>query len=369
MKKISTTLLSFLLTAYCMAQGHFPWENPLMIARSNDGKIFNSPVIFQDSSGVPCVIRWKSDTLIATFQWFRQPMGSPSWDRVAVKFSYDNGNTWTAPSPIVVTGLPANYQRPFDPTITVTSDKKIRIYYSSSDGMTPGGLNAVVNTYSAISNDGVNYVFEPNARFDHPTNRVIDPAVTFFNGLWHYLSPIGAPQDGTYHCTSADGLLFAQQANYVSDNTHNWTGNFVVANLNELRFYGCGPTIWYTSSSDGIAWSAYTNTNLVGGDPGIVKLSNNSYIIIYVGQPYPPTTTTTAVEFKLKPNTVNKTLFVGVNNNNPVSYIIYNSKGQRISSSTTVNNAGINISNLAGGIYFITLSQNETSKTMRFLKR
>ncbi len=340
-----------------------------MIARSNDGKIFNTPTIFQDSSGVPCVVRWKSDTLIATFQWFRQPMGSPSWDRVAVKFSYDNGNTWTAPSPIVVNGLPVNYQRPFDPTLTVTSNKKIRIFYSSSEGMAPGGLNAIVNTYSAISDDGINYIFEPNARFDHPTNRVIDPAVTFFNGIWHYLSPIGAPQDGAYHCTSPDGIVFTQQANYSSDNAHNWTGNFVVANPNELRFYGCGQSLWYTSSADGNTWAPYINTNLMGGDPGIVKLSDNTYIIIYVGQPYPPTTTTaTTVDFKLKPNTVNKVLMVGVNNNNPVSYIIYNSTGQRISSSTTANNAGINIANLAAGIYYITLSQGDITKTMKFLK-
>ena len=143
MKNIFISLICFLAALPVVSQNHFPWENPIMIARSADGKIFNPPAIFQDSSGVPCVIRWKSDTLIASFQWFRQPMGSPGWDRVAIKFSYDNGNTWTTPSPIVVNGLPANYQRPFDPTVTVTADKKIRIYYSSSNGMTPGGLDAI----------------------------------------------------------------------------------------------------------------------------------------------------------------------------------------------------------------------------------
>src|ERR1043165_1279667 len=79
-----------------------PWKNPLMIAWSADGATFGTPTVFQDSSGVPCAIRWHGDTLIAVFQWFRLPNPSPSWDRVAVKFSYNNGVNWTQPVPIVV---------------------------------------------------------------------------------------------------------------------------------------------------------------------------------------------------------------------------------------------------------------------------
>ncbi|MEK9137377.1 MAG: hypothetical protein AAB393_09655, partial [Bacteroidota bacterium] len=79
------------------AQGG-PWNNPLKIA-SSDGRIFTPPTTFQDSSGVPSAIRWKGDTLICAFQWFRQPVGSPTWDRVAVKFSYDAGVHWTDPTP------------------------------------------------------------------------------------------------------------------------------------------------------------------------------------------------------------------------------------------------------------------------------
>src|SRR5678816_3371775 len=96
------------------AQSNFPWERPLKIARSTDGTNFTSVAIYQDSSGVPSLIRWKGDTLVCVFQWFRKPMKSITWDRVAVKFSFNAGATWTAPVPIVVNGLPAGYQRPFD---------------------------------------------------------------------------------------------------------------------------------------------------------------------------------------------------------------------------------------------------------------
>ena len=118
-----------------------PWERPLMQAWSADGVTFSAPSIFQDSSGVPSVIRWKPDTLICAFQWFRQPMGSPSWDRVAVKFSYDDGQSWTTPEPILVNSLPLGYQRPFDPTLVKLGGDSLRIYFSSS--ATPPGTRCL----------------------------------------------------------------------------------------------------------------------------------------------------------------------------------------------------------------------------------
>jgi hypothetical protein len=67
---------------------------------------------------------------------------------------------------------------------------------------------------------------------------------------------------------------------------HNWTGNYVVQSNSELRFYGSGPQLWYNSSPNGFSWNGYVNTNVLGGDPSVVKLSTTNYVIIYVGQPY-----------------------------------------------------------------------------------
>lgn len=256
------------------------------MAWSNDGITFTSINIYQDSSGVPSIVRWKGDTLACVFQWFRAPSNSPNWDKVAIKFSYDAGNSWTIPKPINVIGLPSNYQRPFDPTLAVINSDSLRIYFSSSNGMPSGGLSSIVDTYSAKSSDGVNYTFEPNARFDDSTKPVIDPAIIFFNGAWHYAAPSGAPQDGAFHAVSSDGLQFVKLANYPSDNTHNWTGNFMVQNPTELRFYGSGQKVWYNISQNGSAWQGYTNTNINGGDPSVVKISGSSYLMIYVGEPY-----------------------------------------------------------------------------------
>ncbi|MFZ1692469.1 MAG: T9SS type A sorting domain-containing protein [Flavobacteriales bacterium] len=263
-----------------------PWENSLMIAWSTDGITFDQPSVFQDSAGVPSAVRWRGDTLACVFQWFRQPQPSPTWDRVAVKFSYDNGDTWTQPEPIVVNGLPPNYQRPFDPTLAALDNYSLRIYFSSSDGM-PMGLDSTVNTYSAVSTDGIHFAFEPGARVDVIDNRVIDPAVIHFGPGWHYAAPAGAPQDGAYHYLSPDGINFNMVPMIPSDPMHNWTGNYMVNSPNELRFYGSAPgNIWYNSSPNGGQWNGFVSTNVQGGDPTVVRVDANSYFMVYVGQPY-----------------------------------------------------------------------------------
>lgn len=271
--------------AIVRAQPNGPWNSPLLMAWSQDGRVFSTPTTFQDSSGVPSVIRWKGDTLVAAFQWFREPRTAPTWDRVAVKFSYDAGLTWTEPEPIVIDAFPTNYQRPFDPTLAVV-DGRIRIYFSSSDGMPVGGLNEIVNTYSAISDDGIQYTFEPGARFDHAVRPVIDPAVIYFRNEWHYAAPAGAPQDGAFHAASVDGLEFEPRAPYPSDQQHNWTGNYCLANDTTVRFYGSGPRLWYAESNDAQSWRPYVDIGMVGGDPSALKIDEQRWLIVYVGPRY-----------------------------------------------------------------------------------
>jgi hypothetical protein len=357
------------ISSFCQANP--PWNNPLNIAWSSDGINFNTPSVFQDSSGVPSVIKWKGDTLVAAFQWFRQPNPSPTWDRVAVKFSYDNGLSWTQPTPIFVHGLPASYQRPFDPTLTVYTSDSLRIYFSSSIGIPMGGLDSTVNTYSAKSSDGVNFYFESGERVDEPTNRVIDPAVIYFNTGWHYLSPVGAPQQGAYHYVSPDGLNFMPVSNIPSDNFHNWTGNYMVENNNELRFYGSGGNIWYNHSPNGGTWSGYVNTNIQGGDPSVVKISNNNYLMVYVGQAYPTHIEETPgcrQPIDIFPNPAQS--FINVKADSKLSgsiYSVYDPTGKSVATGKISEKLIIQLDHLSAGIYVLCIGEN-SRQTFKVIK-
>ncbi|HMS32460.1 MAG TPA: T9SS type A sorting domain-containing protein [Ignavibacteria bacterium] len=282
MKFSVSVLLTFILFNLCAdAQ---PWKNPLKICRSANGADFNNFQTFQDSSGVPNVIKLPSGVLISAFQWFRQPVGSATWDRVAVKFSSDNGINWTQPQPITVNGLPVNFTRPFDPTLAVTDNARIRIYFS--DGMSMIS-DTSVNTYSAVSDDGINFTMEPGIRFTLPDRPVVDPAVIKFRNLWHLINPVSnMTSGGAFHNISGDGFNFTRVADIPSDNSHSWIGNYMIKDTNELRFYGSGMGIWYASSPNGGEWSGYISTNVIGGDPSVLKLSDTNYLMIYTGPPY-----------------------------------------------------------------------------------
>ena len=271
-----------------------PWNNNLMMRTSTDGNSFGAETKFIDSSGVPSLLKDAQGRIIAAFQWFPAPRNSQYWDKVAVRISTDNGKTWGQTQPIVVNGLPSGFQRPFDPTLTLTSDGRIRIFFSSGRSMSMM-LDSNIATYSAISTDGVNYTFEPNARFSVSGKAVIDPAVLRIGSKWYYTAPKGAPQEGAYHATSDDGLIFTRRGDIPSDSANQWTGNLVEYGVG-MRFYGSGRRgLWWSYSADGTSWStpvsitASGNTSMPliirGSDPTVLKIADNNYLIVYVSAP------------------------------------------------------------------------------------
>jgi hypothetical protein len=100
-----------------------------------------------------------------------------------------------------------------------------------------------------------------------------------------------------------------------------------------------------------------------------VKLSNNSFIILYVGQPYtqsPPPVITD--NFVVSPNPAHQFLKVGKDNTVSSDYIIHDATGHLMSWGSITTNSSIRISHLPAGVYFIKLTQKGVSKTLRFFK-
>jgi hypothetical protein len=287
--RTSTLLLSaaFLWVGSNPAQvsnpGGNPWERDLMVRSSSDGGSFGQERTFNQASGVPSLVRDQRGWLYAAFQWFPKD-DVVNWDRVAVKISQDDGNTWSNPQPIQMAGLPQNFSRPFDPTLAVLDDGRIRIYFSSNTGGQQT-LDDRVGSYSAVSADGIHYTFEAGRRFGVDGKIVIDPAVLRLGGTWHYIAPIGRPEEGAYHAVSNDGLNFIRVDDIPSVGGVNWTGN-LVAHGGGMRFYGGSSRgIWWSFSADGRTWTDPTYTSVQGGDPTVVATGNGSYLMVYVGNP------------------------------------------------------------------------------------
>ena len=258
----------------------------LYLWTSGDGTTFSNETYFSDSADVPSIVQHSSGQIVVTYQSWRGGMSSPEWDRIGVRFSNDNGATWTPHQPINVTGFPGSSDRAFDPTITVTSTGDYRLYFSYCPETVM--LDSTCDTYSALSTDGINYTMESGQRMDILNNEVIDPAVCFFNGLWYYSNPVGAPPEGARSATSVDALNFTILDTIgESGPGTNWTGN-LIDNGTTMRFYGGSDnannnTIWWNETTDGLNWTGYNWTNVQGSaakDPGIWKLGNGQYLMI-----------------------------------------------------------------------------------------
>ena len=257
-----------------------PWNNDLMIAEGSDPGVFGAAQTFVPRAGVPSVIHMGEGSLVAAFQWFPEN-DEEHFDKVAVCFSEDYGKTWSEPISIDIAGFPPEMMRPFDPTLALLDDGKIRLYFTSGIR----GPKMVPAIYSAVSAGGMHYTFETGQRLGVAGKRVIDSAVARFKGQWHMTAPIGSPEQGAYHAVSEDGLNFTRLPNIPSSGGANWTGNLLVVD-DAMRFYGGSPReLFWSETRDGHVWSKPGTISLTGGDPAAVAAGNEKYLLIFTGVP------------------------------------------------------------------------------------
>ncbi len=287
-----------------------PWDNDVHVfqfdARGTSQKIGQF-----DRAGVPTLVRLKDGRLLAAFQHF--PENDPQhFDRVAVRFSKDEGQSWSAAQPIVVANLEQGLMRPFDPTLVVLPDGRVRMYFTSNRSRDFRTSTPAI--YSAISEDGVHYAFEPGVRFAVKDHLIIDCAVALHDGVYHMIVPhnggggtgqAAPPQQRRpdqppqrnrpilgrgYHAVSQDGLQFDRVDDVMLPNVNDrWLGNLVSDNK-LLYFFGTGAGPWPVYSRDGKAWQRdAAQVRFPGADPGAVRLKSGGWLIIATSPPRPGT--------------------------------------------------------------------------------
>jgi hypothetical protein len=265
-----------------------------------DGKVEKLATF--ERAGVPTVAKLKDGRLMAAFQNFPKD-DTRNFDRVAVRFSSDEGRTWSAPEPLVVAGMDPKLARPFDPTLVPLPDGRVRLYFTSNTS--PDFRRSTPAIYSAISTDGIHFDFEPGVRFAIEDRIVIDCAVALHGGVFHLIVPDNGsarefmrsqerrePPPGNigYHLVSTDGLKFERVADVKLPSTRDrWLGN-MQSDGTKLIFFGTGPGPWPITSKDGVAWEPASNAmHIPGADPGAVSLADGRWLLTVTGPPRPGT--------------------------------------------------------------------------------
>lgn len=277
-----------------------PWDNDVIVYRVTANLTATRLATF-DRAGVPTLARLKDGRLIAAHQHF-PAADEAGFDKVAVRFSSDEGASWTPPQVIRLEGLAAGMRFPFDPTLVPLPDGRVRLYFTSRQQRQPD----VPAIYSAMSTDGVAYVVEPGVRFRIEGRPVIDCAVALHDGVFHVFAPDNgtqaAPQPGQppppigeraplgvgYHATSRDGLTFARAADVRIDGQRRWLGN-AQSDGKTMTFFGTGGGVWIGASTDGASWQVATTVPVMGADPGGVTARDGGWILAVTGPPRPGT--------------------------------------------------------------------------------
>ena len=263
-----------------------PWDNDLLVYRISPDLEATRVTSFP-RGGVPTLARLKDQRLIAAHQYFPES-DAENFDKVAVRFSSDEGKTWSGPEVIRLKGLPEGMRFPFDPTLVPLPDGRVRLYFTSLRGRRFEEDRPAI--YSALSSSGVDYAFEPSVRFGVEGRPVIDCAVALHKGMFHLFAPI---EIGTgYHAVSHDGLKFVRTNDVRMDGRRRWLGN-AQSDGKQMTFFGTAEdsrsSLWMATSADGQDWKLIESPILKGADPAGVRARDGGLIVIGTGPPRPGT--------------------------------------------------------------------------------
>lgn len=255
-----------------------PWDGSIYATASTDGLTFTGKSLVLERAGVPNLLRLENGNLILTYQYFSD-QSSELFNVIAYSISTDEGETWSDPAAIKLSGLAEPFASGFtamDPTLVQLEDGRLRIYFTyHATGRRAAELYSATAPDSEISST---FEVENTPALTVSGKGLLDPAVVYFNGVWQHFS-WQMDSDDNYHSTSTDGTSFqlSESINLPMD----FLGQAVVVG-DGLRFYGTGKGgVVSAYSTDGQNWTMDSGTRIQGADPGVAQLADGSYLMIY----------------------------------------------------------------------------------------
>lgn len=251
-----------------MDQG--PYNDKVSFATSTD--LLNwtdSNKILAEHASVPDVI-YKNGTL---YVYFVDVSEDGKAEQLGLIRSADGDKTWSEREIITIKGQGDKIA--VDPDPYLLTDGRIRLFFFDiADTRTPGNSGKI---YSALSDDGVNFVLEQGVRLERQEG-LFDPDVVWVDGTWYMYVGDGTGQN-TIVATSTDGLTFTEKGVAYSGGA--------IPNVfhdgKQFLLYTGGIDI--ATSTDGLKFTKTSNRfeSAYGltADPGVVKLDNNKYLMVF----------------------------------------------------------------------------------------
>ena len=188
--------------------------------------------------------------------------------------STDGGKSWTERQIIKIAGI--GDKAVADPDPYLLPDGRIRLYYYDIlENRTKKIAEPAVNKiYSAISADGLNFTQEDGVRFEY--EMIFDPDVIKVGNTWRMYA--GTDKNRIISATSTDGMTFTYEGIALE--------NAGVPNIyhdgTKYLLFTAGVEI--STSLDGKTFTKTTSrfdTGKLTADPGVVKISENNYLMVY----------------------------------------------------------------------------------------
>jgi hypothetical protein len=246
-----------------------PYHDKVSFATSSD--LINwtdSGEILAEHASVPDVIN--KDGIL--YVYFVDVATDGIKERVGLMTSEDGGKTWSKRQTINIEGL--GDKTAVDPAPYLLDDGRIRLYYFDiSTTMRDPDLseNAM---YSAISDDGINFVEESGVRFKHQA--IFDPDVIKTDSGWYMY--IGTDDQKVLYATSRDGLDFQYGGVAMSGGA---IPNVIFESGKYYLFTGGVDISTSNTPSSFIKSPNRFDRGGLTADPGVAKLNDGSYFMVY----------------------------------------------------------------------------------------
>jgi len=138
-----------------------------------------------------------------------------------------------------------------------------------------------------------------------------------------------------------------------------------------MRFYGIRPMMWYNQSADGFSLNGFVPTNIGGGDPGIVKLSNGNYIMVYVGPNLVTATSNPVIDTPLKifPNPFTSAVTLHGKHGKQYAYSLLTAAGSLLRKGMVYGSSSLNLAALPAGTYLLVMEDDKKMYCSKLVKK